>query len=299
MKFLTKLFRRSGDHSPFVKSATARTEYACIHQAWVYVTSASVPVVNPFKTKRPFIFHAIIDGEQHEALQKLLQHGSDFLQIFEEFDGINAVEYAIMERRTTIAGMLIGKLTELACHSESEREASNRLLCRLARVSAYIEEPVWLAAIINAIALGTGPSFASSGIARAALSDTPVATCKIWLQNWMGQKIGTDAIIRQRFLGDPLVQDLLNVAVVDTILLKAAMGLTDKHGTTPISFSHFSHGGCVRHELQNRLDKTSGFSDERAFATLVLKVTDGFGLSSAQLVQRLQQILDSKALGRA
>lgn len=196
MTLLTQLFRRSTDDSPVVKSATARVESKCIHQAWVYVTSASVPVVNPFKTKRPFIFYAIIDGEQHEALQRLLQHGSDFLQIFEEFDGINAVEYAIMERRTTIAGMLIRKLTELACHSNSERAASNRLLCRLARVSVDIEEPVWLAAIINAIALGTGSSFASSGIARGALSDTPVATCKIWLQNWMGQKIGTDALLR-------------------------------------------------------------------------------------------------------
>lgn len=34
------------------------------------------------------------------------------------------------------------------------RESSNCLLCKLAKVCAHIEEPVWLAAIINALALG-------------------------------------------------------------------------------------------------------------------------------------------------
>ena len=293
MRFITRIFRRSAA-MPSEKFLDKRHQ-----EPWVFVTTASIPVMNPLKAKRPFIFYALIDKENHEALQVMLQHHSDFSHIFDEFEGTNAVEYAVMERRTTIAGMLVGKLTELACHSQSHREAANQLLCRLAKVCAYIEEPVWLAAIINALALGTGPSFAKSGIARAALSDTPVMTCKIWLQNWISHKFGSDAIVRQRFMADPLVQDLLNVIIVDTILLKAALELTDKHGSAPISFSHFSHGGCVRHELQNRLDKTSGFTDARAFATLVLKVTDEIGLSSAELVSRLQTILDGKSLGRA
>lgn len=53
--------------------------YLTGNDPWVFVSIASVPAFNPLKARRPYIFHAVIDNEDHEALQRLLQrHPSNF-----------------------------------------------------------------------------------------------------------------------------------------------------------------------------------------------------------------------------
>lgn len=268
------------------------------YEPWVFLTFASIPQINPLKPKRPIIF-GIIDYENHERLQLLLEDESDWWQITETYCGINAICYSLYERRTTITGMMMGTLTNMACHSRFHIKDAMSALRSVIKVCVEIQDTTWLVAAINALTMSLGHSFISRGIRAAAASDYPVRSIEAWFKRWIGAELCTNVTERQHLLQTECMKEFLQTVIIDTILMKASLALETRHGTRPISFQHFSHGNCVRHDLQTRVDTISEWSDERAFALIVLKICDDVTSSMEERVRYLRAVLDSKKLGES